>query len=131
MVLVLTATEVEERRDASSSVNDDLRYSALRYIRVPPLRERLEDIVLFLDDFLRATGDRYRGTQFTLLNNLEDEALLTLVNHSWPENLLDLRRTVEFMVVTDILRKPGDRVTGDQARMALQAAFGRVLAQTL
>lgn len=125
VVIVFITSDAETLRYTSSSVVGGLRTGALRFIHMPPLRNRPEDIILYLEYYLRATGDRYRGTEFTLTDNVEDEALLTLVNHSWPENLLGLRRAVEFMVVTDILRKPGDRVNGDQARIAAQAAFGQ------
>jgi DNA-binding NtrC family response regulator len=70
--------------------------SALR-IKLPPLRERGEDLPALVTRFLRldAAG---RALVFT------DAAMQTLQRHTWPQNLRELRRT---------LRDLAARVTGD------------------
>jgi len=124
VVLVLIATDVETRRDAFSSASDDLLRRALSYMRIPPLRDRPEDVVLYLEHYLRETGLRFRGEVFTLRKNFEDAALLALVNHSWADNLLGVMRAVELMVLTGLLKETHDRVTVDQARMVIGSSLG-------
>ena len=70
-------------------------------IAVPPLRERREDIPLFIDTFVR---------QFAEENNLDfpgisEEAMQLLVNYSWPGNVRELKNLIESMVVLSPKRK--------------------------
>jgi Nif-specific regulatory protein len=63
-------------------------------IRVPPLRERLEDVPVlaehFLKKFTRETGRRIKG--FT------PEALTRLQDYNWPGNVRELRNVIERAV---------------------------------
>lgn len=63
-------------------------------IRVPPLRDRLDDVPVlaehFLKKFARETGRRIKG--FT------PEAVLKLQNYGWPGNVRELRNVVERAV---------------------------------
>jgi Nif-specific regulatory protein len=63
-------------------------------IRVPPLRERLDDVPVlaehFLRKFTRETGRRIKG--FT------EEALAKLQNYAWPGNVRELRNVIERAV---------------------------------
>jgi Nif-specific regulatory protein len=63
-------------------------------IRVPPLRDRLEDVQVlaehFLKKFTRETGRRIRG--FT------SEAITKLQNYAWPGNVRELRNVIERAV---------------------------------
>jgi Nif-specific regulatory protein len=63
-------------------------------IRVPPLRERLDDVPVlaehFLKKFTRETGRRIKG--FT------PEALGRLQDYSWPGNVRELRNVIERAV---------------------------------
>ncbi|MCK4659148.1 MAG: sigma-54-dependent Fis family transcriptional regulator [Phycisphaerae bacterium] len=76
---------------------EDLLYRlhAQGAIRIPPLRERREDIPLLVHHFIeKATSE----------NNLEvegisPEALRKLTNYSWPGNVRELRNVVEGMVI--------------------------------
>jgi DNA-binding NtrC family response regulator len=70
-------------------------------IRVPPLRQRREDIPLFVDTFVK---------QFAEENSLEfpgitAEAMQLLVNYSWPGNVRELKNLIESMVVLAPKRK--------------------------
>lgn len=63
-------------------------------IRVPPLRDRLDDVQVlaehFLKKFTRETGRRIKG--FT------PEAITKLQNYAWPGNVRELRNVIERAV---------------------------------
>jgi DNA-binding NtrC family response regulator len=60
-------------------------------IRIPPLRERREDIPLLAAHFLRIHGQHYRKR----LGGFESPALHALVEHNWPGNVRELDHAVE------------------------------------
>jgi len=65
----------------------DLYYRlSVGQIRVPPLRERSEDIPLLVEYFLRALPDA---------TPIDDHTMKLLVAHSWPGNVRELRNAVE------------------------------------
>ncbi len=64
-------------------------------IRLPPLRERREDIPLLLDHFLR----QFRQENGREIEGFTPEALEALLNYRWPGNIRELRNVVERMVV--------------------------------
>ena len=60
-------------------------------IRVPPLRERREDIPLLAQHFLKQHNKRYRKS----LGGFDTAALRALLEHSWPGNVRELDHAVE------------------------------------
>ena len=64
-------------------------------IRMPPLRERAEDIVLLASSFLREFSEENGRT----LKPLSDRALDLLRLYSWPGNVRELRTAIEHGVV--------------------------------
>ncbi len=64
-------------------------------IRVPPLRERKEDIPLLVDHFLQRFCHEYGVKP----KQLTEEALELLMHHSWPGNVRELKNLVESLVV--------------------------------
>ena len=60
-------------------------------IRVPPLRERREDIPLLAAHFLRIHNQHYRKP----LIGFEPPALRALVEHTWPGNVRELDHAIE------------------------------------
>jgi PAS domain S-box-containing protein len=54
-------------------------------LRVPPLRERPEDIVALAEHFLRLKAPR---------KNFSSQAISALLSHSWPGNIRELRNLV-------------------------------------
>ena len=88
-------------RDLSSKVQsgsfheDLLALLALGTIPVPPLRERLEDIPLLADHFLkRHARQMNRGAR-----RLSGDALRTLVSYKWPGNIRELSNVIERAVM--------------------------------
>jgi DNA-binding NtrC family response regulator len=72
-------------------------------VRLPPLRERGDDIVLLRDLFLERSVSE-QGLRRARWSVDADRALL---NHSWPGNVRELRRVVE----TALVHAQGGRVT--------------------
>ncbi len=94
-------------------------------IDVPPLRERLTDVALLADYFLkkivRETGRKRTG--------FSPEAVRKLSSHSWPGNVRELRNVVERAVVlgnnsqieeADIWLSPLDLESAPVARPAYE-----------
>jgi DNA-binding NtrC family response regulator len=63
-------------------------------IKLPPLRERGEDILLLAEHFLRVLA-----TDETSRRSLTPEVADCLLRHSWPGNVRELRRVLESAVV--------------------------------
>lgn len=82
---------------AQNRFREDLYYRLnVVPIRVPPLRERREDIPLLLEHYLNCFCDRHHRTT----KRMSAEAIRALVAHAWPGNIRQLRNLVERLVVT-------------------------------
>jgi two-component system nitrogen regulation response regulator NtrX len=103
-VRVVSATNRDlARLAATEAFREDLYYRlCVVPIRVPPLRERVQDIPLlagyFLEDFCRRNNFRPK--------TISDAALTFLKAHHWPGNARELRNTVERMAILT----PGDSI---------------------
>jgi two-component system, NtrC family, response regulator AtoC len=64
-------------------------------LRIPPLRERRDDILLLAEHFLRLYGER-NGRHLAGLSRAAAEALL---RYDWPGNVRELENTIERAVV--------------------------------
>lgn len=96
-VRVLAATN----RDLAAMVEagdfrEDL-YFRLNVVRVkmPPLRDRVEDVVLLAGGFLKEFAEE-NGRP---IKPLSDAAMSCLLSHSWPGNVRELRTAIEHGVV--------------------------------
>ncbi|MPY90360.1 MAG: response regulator [Luteitalea sp.] len=64
-------------------------------IRIPPLRERREDIPALTHHFLGQHGRRYRKT----LTGFDPTAMQALLDHAWPGNIREFDHAVERAVL--------------------------------
>jgi transcriptional regulator with PAS, ATPase and Fis domain len=64
-------------------------------IRIPPLRERLDDIPLLLDYFLRKFEKKYNRTR----HSISGKALDALKHYQWPGNIRELKHMCEKAVI--------------------------------
>jgi two-component system NtrC family response regulator len=65
-------------------------------LRVPPLRERRDDLPLLIQHFLRQGEARHRRPA----REMAGDAMRILVDYSWPGNVRQLRNCMERLVVT-------------------------------
>ena len=92
-VRILSATNARLSDEVSSGrFRQDLlfRLNTIE-VRLPPLRERREDIPALAAHFLRQHARRYRKT----LTGFEPAAMQALLNHPWPGNIRELDHAVE------------------------------------
>jgi two-component system response regulator AtoC len=104
-VRVIAATSRDLDRDvASGRFREDLFYRLDVFrVRVPPLRERREDVPLLVDHFIA----RFREMLGKAVRTIADDALDRLVDHPWPGNVRELENVVErAMILAD-----SDRIT--------------------
>ena len=88
-------------------------------IKLPPLRERREDIPALATHFLKVYALRYRKH----VTGFEAVALQALVAYGWPGNVRELAHAVERAA----LLAEGDKVRGgDLALRAPEAGAGRM-----
>jgi DNA-binding NtrC family response regulator len=72
-------------------------------VRVPPLRERHNDIPLLVDHFISAIVERAGGRR----PSLSPEALVMLMTYEWPGNVRELQNAIQFAYVKskgDVIR---------------------------
>jgi len=95
-VLVATNRDLEEEIERGR-FREDLYYRLnVVSVRVPPLRERTEDIVPLVELFVAKYGERYAATGPTLIR---PEVLQRFMAHSWPGNVRELENMVRRLVV--------------------------------
>ncbi|HEY6662249.1 MAG TPA: sigma-54 dependent transcriptional regulator [Sphingomicrobium sp.] len=103
-VRVLSATSRNLSDEiAAGRFREDLFYRLnVVPVRIPPLRERREDIPEMVAYFLaRFAAERYMATP-----SISEEAMAALQAHDWPGNVRQLRNIIERTIIL----APGDRV---------------------
>jgi formate hydrogenlyase transcriptional activator len=96
-VRIVAATHRDlEKQIADGLFREDLYYRLNVFpIRVPPLRERVEDIPLlvwrFVDEFAKSFGKR--------IDAISAADMAALQRHSWPGNIRELRNVVERAMI--------------------------------
>lgn len=98
-VRILAATNRDLRaRAADGRFREDLFWRlAVVTVELPPLRERLEDLPLLAEHFLRLLREKH-GHPVT---HIDEGLLRRLRAHSWPGNVRELRNLIETMTVLD------------------------------
>lgn len=121
---------------AQSLFREDLFYRINTIqIEIPPLRNRREDISLFVDYFLKKYTNLYKRTGITF----HPQALEKLERYDWPGNIRELQHTIEKTVIlaeknviraSDLFIQPGCASSynevpnlGEVERQAIQAAI--------
>jgi DNA-binding NtrC family response regulator len=66
-------------------------------VRIPPLRERPEDILPLAEHFLREAAARFGRPQPAL----GETAVAAMLRHAWPGNVRELKNLVERAVIVD------------------------------
>ncbi len=104
-VRIICATHRDLRNEVEAGrFREDLYFRLVVYpVRLPPLRERIEDIPLLFAHFLE--GLQPRGQQ--VVRRVTPEALEALTRHAWPGNVRELQNVVQ----RSILACRGEEIT--------------------
>jgi len=98
-VRVIAATNVDVYEAVrNGKFREDLYYRLNTVpLRIPPLRERKEDIYLLFRKFTSDFTDKYRTPPILL----DEEAQQLLINYSWPGNVRQLKNIAEQLAVLE------------------------------
>jgi DNA-binding NtrC family response regulator len=94
-----------EKAVKDGSFREDLFYRLGQVLRVPPLRERVEDIPLLIAYFIRRSG---QGVVIT------PEALTLLCRYGWPGNVRELESLIQRLIAFH-----GRRILPEDVRLYL------------
>jgi transcriptional regulator with GAF, ATPase, and Fis domain len=130
-VRVIAATNRDlEREVEEGRFRRDLWYRLSIFpISIPPLRERLDDIPLFVSSFVKKYG-QWMGKEF---NMVPLKTIKALQEYSWPGNVRELENLVERAVITspdgnlqiEVPRGPG--VSTDTGKTLEEIERGHIL----
>jgi len=111
-ILAATSTDLEEAARQGKFM-DALYYRLNVFeIRVPPLRDRREDIPLLVEHFIR----RYSEELKKRVSRASDQAMAMLMAYEWPGNVRELENAIErALILTD-----GDQILADALPLSLQ-----------
>ena len=85
-----------EQRTADGSFRADLFYRLNVFpIRVPPLRERVDDIPILVWRFIQEFSARFNKQ----INEVRPDNMAALQRHQWPGNIRELRNAVERAMI--------------------------------
>ncbi|HUX58609.1 MAG TPA: sigma-54 dependent transcriptional regulator [Bacteroidales bacterium] len=105
---------------SDGSFREDLLYRINTImIEVPPLRDRVDDIPILANYFLRIHSDRYDKGAL----KISTHALEKLANHDWPGNVRELQHSIEKAVIMSEspVLKPSDFVFSSTPKSVLTA----------
>src|SRR5262245_27945264 len=117
-VRVIAATNLNLAEEVKAKrFRDDLYYRLnVIELKLPPLRERREDIPLLVDAFLKKCGES-RGKQ---IQGVSESALAMLVDYAWPGNVRELENVMERAVTLT----RSDKIVPDDLPLTIQGARG-------
>lgn len=97
-LVAATSRDLEERV-AEGAFREDLFYRLnVVHIRLPPLRDRKEDIPLLVDSFL----DRFNRKFGRNVQEVDQDAMKALMDSAWPGNIRELENAMErAMLLSD------------------------------
>ncbi len=107
-VRIITATN----KNLERAVKDNLFREDLYYrlnvipVRLPPLRERLEDVPLLIDYFIK----QYARENARDIPHISPEAMFALMRYNWPGNVRELENMMERLI---ILKHEGEITLAD------------------
>lgn len=92
-VRILAASNRQiEREVRAGRLREDLFHRLnICPIHLPPLRERIEDLPLLIDEFIRETNENL-GRQ---VRGVDDKCLTAMARYRWPGNIRELRHVIE------------------------------------
>src|SRR5215510_13857853 len=96
-VIAITNTDLTQAI-SEGHFREDLYYRLNAFpIRVPPLRERKEDIPLLAHHFLTS----YTASLKKQISDIDPEAIALLMDYAWLGNVRELENTIEYAVILE------------------------------
>lgn len=94
---ILVATNIDLNKQIKKGLfREDLFYRLnVVEIRIPPLRDRIEDIPILVDHFIRIHADHTNPA----VRGISEEALAKLMNHRWPGNAREIENVIQRAMV--------------------------------
>ncbi|MBM3739201.1 MAG: sigma-54-dependent Fis family transcriptional regulator [Acidobacteria bacterium] len=94
---ILSATNADlQAQAAAGAFREDLLFRLNTVeIRIPPLRDRREDIPELAAHFLRSSAEKYRKR----VSGFDSAAMRSLMSHAWPGNVRELDHAIERAVL--------------------------------
>lgn len=120
-VIATSKTNLEEAAGAGAFRTDLYHRLSTTRLRVPPLRERGDDVRLLLDVFVEEAKELFGKPEFEVLT----EQIAALRLHDWPGNIRELRNRAFALVLQNAVEVQGNRQapSGDlKHRVALYEA---------
>jgi two-component system, NtrC family, nitrogen regulation response regulator NtrX len=116
-VRVIAATNKDlEREMEEGRFRQDLYYRLnVIPLKIPPLRERKEDIALLVKRFLM----EFSMKEGEIEKTISDEALSLLMEHNWPGNVRELKNIIERLVIMT----PGKVITADDIPLLVKGSL--------
>ncbi|VTS04202.1 sigma-54-dependent transcriptional regulator [Tuwongella immobilis] len=115
-VRIIAATNQDlEAMSAAGKFRQDLIYRLNGYtITLPPLRERIDDIPLLVEHFLRLANIKLEKH----VHAVAPEAMSLLTKHPWPGNVRELQNVVRYGVIQAVgeILTPDDLPTSVRGR---------------
>ena len=113
---LIAATNVDlDRAVKEGAFRGDLFYRLnVIPVRLPPLRDRLEDLPVLAEFFLRRYNTRFQKQ----IKGIADSTLRMLTHYWWPGNIRELENLIERVVATCV----GDWITDDDLPLEFHVA---------
>jgi DNA-binding NtrC family response regulator len=99
-VRVISATNIDIKAAiVQKRFREDLYYRLNGFtLKMPPLRERMEEIPIFSEYFMRKVAAKYQRSPLPISPAL----MKALTRHSWPGNLRELENTIKrYLILSD------------------------------
>lgn len=95
-VRIISATNKDLKRLVQEGKFREDLYFRINVVEltIPPLRERIPDIPVLVDSFIR----KYNSTLTGRVDGITDAALAMLVQYNWPGNIRELENIIERMM---------------------------------
>ncbi|ACY16170.1 sigma 54-interacting transcriptional regulator [Haliangium ochraceum] len=118
-VRVLAATNRDLRREVNrKNFREDLYFRlAVVTIEMPPLRDRPEDIALYVEDFLRDSAGGVR---------IDAPTMERLAQQPWPGNVRELRNVIERAMALGEVDVPGGGTRASEREHSLPQVGGEI-----
>lgn len=96
-VRIIAATNSDlEKKVREGRFREDLYYRlSVIEIKIPPLRERKEDIPVLVNHFIKTISEENRKN----IKGIDNEAMALLLQYPWPGNVRELKNVIERAVV--------------------------------